>query len=309
MINKAFLNNKFIKTIKDNKSWSISDKNKRPISIKGLKSGKIYGAKFSNPEDLGTVDEILSIAKGKRLSNLAYYLNSALDKFLIIDIESICKEDIKNKLLTIPHIYAEYSRSGKGIHLVCEIPDKYKFNKDFHNSKALKYEKDFELLLNHWVTFTGNQIKIDNKNPDHKLLKDIIENLLHKDEKKRTVDENLSLFNKIEDGILDNETQIIYNLPHRREIEKRLELHDYMKSLNDFSQDYSRYEFGMCGFYYYRLKNILKDYKDYEYTDKDIIYFLYYILKQKLIHREKHNEIRDNIPWLAYVAKTLIERN
>lgn len=319
MIDNNFLEHKFIKTIKNNRSWSISDNNKRPISMKGLKSGKIYGAKFSNSEDLETANGVIKTIKmhdkTSGINNLAYYLNSTLDGFLIIDIEKICPEEIKQDLLKIPYEYAEYSRSGTGIHLVCKVPEKYKFNRDFNRTKVLKYKQDFEILMNHWVTFTGNQIKEKQTEKNPALLEEIINKLLTTKKDERVITENLSVFNKIDKEIIDKETDKIYDMPHRVEIEKRLRRHHYNKTLKDFVKDknpneydQSKYDFGMCGFYNNKLKNILKSYNDYEYTDKEIIYFLQNIMKEKMPFREKHNEKRGGIPYLAHIAKRILEK-
>lgn len=308
MIDDRFLNHPFIKTIKNDKKWSVSDKNKRPISVESMKTGRVYGAKFTNPKDMAAIDTILDILEGHSPSNLAYYLNSTLDGFLIIDIEKICPEDVKKELLKIPYIYGEYSRSGTGIHLVCEIPDEFLYDPTFAKTNVIKVKKDYEIMMGHWVTFTGNQLDFEQKETDSSILPKLIKEHMSEIKERRIINGNLNIFNKIKDDLWDDEVDKFYHVPHRVEIERRLARHTFMKNLKYYNYDNSKYEYGMCGFYYNKLKYILNSYRDHNYTDIEKIYFLYNVLKQKLEHRPKHDEYRQGIPILANMARTMIER-
>ena len=73
----------------------------------------------------------------------------------------------------------------------------------------------------------------------------------------------------------------------------------------------SKYEFGATGFYHRALTKLLNNnkYKDHEYTDEEKAVILYSVTSEKLPFREKHEQIRNNMPWLLYVATCLIAKS
>lgn len=294
-----FYENEFIKAIAPNEKWTVSDKNKVPIDMYALiNEEKIWGMSLDrgyNPfVDLKTLNEILPNA-----ANNAYYLDALSDGFVILDIEPICPDAIKNELIKMPYVYGETSMSGKGYHLAFPLPDLIKKYPAAINKLALKHEnKYFEILMNHMVTFTRNVLPA--RSPEYKLsdFENIFELLASK--ATETIISNVDI--KIEDMDTDN-------IPYFDNIMNVLENQTYGKIAEDFGNDLSRYEFGCIGFYSKLLSRLLPDskYKDHTYTDEEKALILYSIATKKIPHRDKHESVRNGMPWLLYLATKQIK--
>ena len=218
--------------------------------------------------------------------------------------------------------------SGKGIHLMLKIPKEWIPKESeylFNQISVIKTNKgDIEFIFNnHFCTLTKNQIPIRKKDNsselDKKIIQDFLMNLVQMDKRKQEIRENrirenLTFNNKeIENKLNDEAYDTLFN-----HAEQKLDEFTDKKSLSDYSDDDSRYETACAT---YVLNNLLEKKKLWDSenfkkkndsnlgktlakTEKsDIIYIVYKTLTKKLPHREKHDEMRNDIPWLLYVVK------
>ena len=152
---ELFIKNPFIASISYNEKWTISTNKKMPVDMFQLiYKNKISGAAFKDNTTLTTLHNIHSHIPNA--ANFAYYLDTRIDGFVILDIEPSCPEDIRNQLLTMDWIYGEKSMSGKGIHLVFPLPDSfYDYPDALKKTAFIHKDRIYEILLNHYVTFTA----------------------------------------------------------------------------------------------------------------------------------------------------------
>lgn len=305
---KDFYNNPFIKSIENKPYWSISDDKKMPINMKALPLGKIYGASFKIPDHMTTIDKTLDIIPYPK--NHAYFMDIKKDDFILLDIEPNCPEKIKNKFLKTPYIYGEYSLSGKGVHLVYKRPKNYKdFPVVLNKPNVKEKNKFYEIMFSHWVTFTRNTLPIidNSKNNNNDYFIKAFEKLCEENK-------NFEIA-QIDFKINENRLNTIPN--YKNIIDYMINVCDeYSKEPSDFydddrgEDDLSKYEFGFTGFYYYKLLNVLKFYDRNNkniYSNEDKAILLYEVVKRKIEFRPKHNEKRDNLPWLLYLSKRIIQ--
>lgn len=297
-----FYNNPFVKQISDVEKWTVSDKDKRPIDMHALiHKQKVWGLAFDrgyNPlVNLQTLCETIPSA-----TNNAYYLDALVDKFVILDIEPKCPNHIKQKFLELPYLYGETSMSGNGIHLVFDLPEKVLNNyPDAKLKLALKEEHGwYEILLNHMITFTRNSLPPSPCKEDITIFDNIFELLAMKAKPSSTANEQIL--------VTDINTD---DIPYFDKLVQPLKSQNYGKTPADFHNDMSKYEFGATGFYHRALTKLLNNnkYKDHEYTDEEKAVILYSVTSEKLPFREKHEQIRNNMPWLLYVATCLIAKS
>jgi len=293
---KSFYENDFVKAIQHNERWTISDKNKMPIDIWCLiTEQRIAGAQCTDGNslaDLATVMKTLPNA-----ANNTYYLDALIDNIVVLDIEPTCPDDIKAELLKLPYLYGEISMSGKGYHLVFPLPDCFSEYPIIQNKIVMKEEHGhYEILLNHYITFTRNAIAPSanetNFEEMFRGLASVQKESIHKNE--------FTLELEIE------------SIPFRDEIIQMLENQKYKKSLSDFFDDKSKFEYGYIGFLYFKLKQILNiTYikKRHTYTESEKAWLLYETAKNVIPYREKHEESRNKLPWLLYLTHEVIAKN
>ena len=299
---KDFYDNPLIQRISSYKKWTVSDKEKRPIDMYALINyGKIWGLANDRGHtpfvDLPTLCATLPSAK-----NNAYFLDALIDGFVVLDIEPKCPDVIKQKLMELPYLYGEVSMSGKGIHLLFDLPEhileKYPVAQ---NKMALKEEHGYyEILLNHMVTFTRNTLPVKNTGENISSFENIFEILASK---VKDTGNNLKVIPVTD--IDENE------IPYYNTLMATLTAQDYSKNLADFHGDNSRYEYGMAGFYYRLLSHLLTNgsYKDHTYTDEEKVMIVYKLISDKLEYRPKHDQFRNNMPWLMFVANNLVAKS
>ncbi len=300
-----FYNNEFIKSISHNKKWTVSDKNKRPIDMTALiTKNKIWGAAYDrgyNPlVDLKTLTGFLPDA-----TNNAYNLNAYEDGYVVLDIEPICPPEIKADLLKLPYIYGEKSMSGKGFHLVFPLPKEIcnKYPVIQNKTKLQRQDRYYEILLIHMITFTRNTIPF----PDASLIKDIdafnkiFEDLAKTAKSSAPVKHFIVSDIKTDDIPMYDKTIAV------------LSSQIYDKKPINFYNDMSRYEFGMASFYYHKLKRLQQHYSyasaGIRYSDEQTATIIYKLLSSKLEPREKHATLRHDMPYLLYIATSLIAAN
>ena len=307
---KSFYENKAIKSIANKKKWTVSStkqvgkiRSKMPLDVvEFLNTGKISGAKFFNENslvDLNTLIKELS-NENRYTANNTFYLDTKEDDLIVLDIEPSCPKDLKEKLIHMKALYKEKSMSGKGYHLVFKKPKN--FNDYITATKKAAVSDSngyYEILIKHYVTFTRNTIETEYEN-DYTIEELWDELAPNAKNMKRTYFDMSEEKPKIE-----LEDLIMTSLINK----------EYKKTPKDFrrkdgSYDMSKYEFGLLGFYYYTLENILDlayFKKQHKYTKEEKTWIIYEIARKKLKYRPKHDELREDLPWLLWYSKLVVE--
>lgn len=304
----SFYNNPFVQKIANMEKWTVSDNTKRPIDMHALiHEQKVWGMAFDrgyNPlVDLKTLCNVIPTA-----ANNAFYLDALSDNFVVLDIEPTCPEPIKQKFLELPYLYGETSMSGKGLHLVFDLPKD--IIEKYPNAKTKIALKDgngyYEILLYHMVTFTRNVLPPSAYTEDISVFENVFE-LLAMQAKETSIAQGQT----IDD--IDTST-----IPEFEEIVDKLQKHKYKKTAYDFvdrrngkDYDHSAFEFGATGFYYRILNKILEsdEFNDHEYTDNEKAIILYTVTTNMLPERAKHETIRNGMPWLLFIASQCIAKS
>lgn len=290
-----FYNHPFIKSITDNEKWTVSDKDKKPIDMFAYKyRQQITGALFTDNKSLVSLPELCELIPNAR--NNAYFMDSIVDKFVVLDIEPICPDVIKQKLLKTKYVYGEISMSGKGYHLIYPLPDCFSKYPIAQKKIVMKEEHGYyEILLQHYVTFTRNMLPDATGGED---FEKIFEELAST--QKETIRKDIDV-QELKPNDIPLEKDILITLNHL----------DYNKTPIDFYNDMSKYEYGFMGFLYYKLKKqlALQDYKEHKYSDNEKAWLLYTVAKNKIPKRQKHDEYRNNLPWLLYLASEIIAKD
>ena len=303
-----FYNNPIIQSIAPVEKWTVSDKTKRPIDMKALiERQEIWGASFKrgyNPlVDLNTLRQAIPNA-----TNNAFYLDAERDGIVVLDAEPYCPDQVKELFLGLPYLYGETSMSGKGIHLIFKLP--HLILERYPNAKtkmALREEHGYyEILMNHMVTFTRNVI------PRKPILYDnsVFDNIFELLASQATV--------TVKAESINAEDIDISSIPYSHTIINVLKGQTYYKKLTDFvcdkganKYDNSKYEYNMALFYYQRFQRMTQGtfkMKDHEYTAEEKAVIIYEVIKEKIEHREKHDTLRNGMPWLLYIASTMVSK-
>lgn len=297
----SFYQSKFVQDIAHNKKWTITtlDK-KKPLDMYGLKyEQKIYGALYTNELSLISLPDLCELVPNA--TNNTYFLDALVDKYVILDIEPKCPQAIKEQLLKLPYIYGETSMSGNGYHLVFPLPDCL-YNYPIAMNKVVMKEEHgyYEILLNHYVTFTRNTIQPATGNES---FEEFFENMAKEQKETKRADIDITIEPE--------------NIPHKDTIMSQLlDIGDpnacYSKSVADFHDDMSKYEYGLIGFHHYKLKNLIRVLSESDgstYSDNDKAWILYEVAQELLEHRDKHDSARDGLPWLLYLSQEIIAKD
>ena len=291
----SFRNNDFISSIAANERWTVSTAQKMPIDMYiFINRGIVSGAIYNNELSLVSLDALHNAIPDAAV--YTYYMDALIDHFVVLDIEPKCPEDIKKQLLSMGCLYMETSMSGKGIHMVFKVPtailDKYPNAKE---KTALKEEHGYyEILLNHYITFTGNQIDSATiADHDHEF-DNLFENLA---KVQKIVSKTDITVEELPEVKTKNAKRIILVLTNCGQ--------KYKKKPEDFFNDMSKYEFSYTAYLQHQLQHILDVpgvKAEHTYTDSEKAWFLYQVTSQLLPQRPKHEEKRNGVPWLLYLA-------
>lgn len=307
----TFLNNPAIQSITDTPKWCISDNTKRPINMYSLfYENRIRGAKPTEQSSTVTLPDLIQQFAAKfpdanAPSNFAFNLDVLTDNILVLDIEPSCPSSLKRKFLELPYLYGETSMSGKGIHLVFPKPANFNDFPQAINKMVIKGEHGYyELLMNHWITFTGKPLgKPIRNNTDDQSAFERLYAMLAAQQKTKTLRHEETLNT---DALTQDATEI----PHSDFIVSTL-LRPANKVTIDadrYDKDKSRCEFAYFQRKYSQLKSLLHNQtvKDHQYTAEEIISLLYAIGSSELEHRDKHDTERQGVPWLMYLAARVV---
>lgn len=298
----AFRTNPFISGIAAKERWTVSTADKVPIDMYALEyKGIVAGAKFNNELSLATLDKVHGLIPAA--ANYAFYMDALKDGFVLLDIEPKCPDEVKAKLLAMPCRYIETSMSGKGVHMVFDLPadllDKYP---DARQKVVMKEKHGwYEILLLHYVTFTGRALPQAMREgcPAYGF-RDLFEELA----RKQTVAVRSDVEVEAIDGVDYPSTPVVLDRLRNRQ--------EYRKTLDDFDGDKSKFEFGFICHKYFWLKRLLlvpAIMADHRYTDAEAAWLLYTVASEQLPKRPKHEELRNGMPWLMYLAYEVIAQN
>lgn len=293
-----FYKHPFIQSIADNPRWSVSDKNKCPIDmIELIENNRINGA---NPYDNDynpciSLPDLIDFLPDA--SNHAYFLDAIAEKWVVMDIEPTCPDEIKQKLLNTKYLYGEISMSGKGYHLIFPLPACAINYSVAMGKPAMKEEHGYyEILISHWVTFTRNMIAPASDTADPESFDVVFEELAKQQKEVKHKEFELS------------ETDI-EKIPYFEKIVEILIRQPFYKTESDYDHDLSKYEYSYLAFLYTKMQMLIKaaPLKSHTYTDSECAWLLYTLAKDRIPYREKHETYRQGLPWLLYLSKTIIE--
>ena len=279
------LNKPIFDKMKEKSLWTVSSNKKVPLDLQWFIEHKdepnaIKGAKFQDERSLGTFYEAENAIPDH--ANATYYYQMNNEDYLFLDIEPKCPEHIKKHLLQLPYVYGETSMSGKGIHLLVPKPKNINDFPDALIKTQLKEDRGYyELLVNHYATFTGKEIPLPTK------INDFTEKLYQSLAQKAVATKSIEL--------MDSEEIDIDDIPYNNEIIELVMRKPFEKELVDYDDDYSKYEFGMMNYYAHRIyqRANLDIFKAHKYSDDELLNLLYYIIEDNLEHRAKHDEKRN----------------
>lgn len=301
------LNQPFLQHLLDNKKWTISSnitdkktgtvkKNKKPLDMVELiqtmntPNPVIRGAKNHTSECLVDANQIMDSIPN--CSNIAMYLETEYDNIIVLDIEPRCDTETRERLMGIPGcLYAELSTSGKGVHMFFEKPKNFNDFENFVTSKTKLQNKlsDWEFLMNHFVTFTGDQIHLQ-PNENGETLEDVFADIASKQIK--TEKTEIEISNDIP----------LTDIPEGEFLHEELVDTSFIKTPDDYGNDMSKYEYAYLGMLHRTLLNLLKtayiQVNNHKYTDDEIVSIIHSVAVEKLEHRSKHDEYRQGMPYL-----------
>lgn len=301
-----FYTNPVVQLLADHPRWTVSDKDKMPIDMRQLMNeGRIWGAREISDTCLVTLGELKDFLPNA--ANNAFYLQAQTDGLLVLDIEKTCPPEIAAELLGMSEaLYSELSMSGRGYHLVLPLPTNFWDYPLATGKKVLREEHGwYEILLDHWVTFTRNDVPEDRYLypgndgvlPEAPAWADLYAGLAELAVETPSVELDINA----EKPEIPREAQIIELMtrqPHGRKLEK-------------FHGDFSRWEFSILGVLYNRLLAILvavRDVVDHPYDESDQVWLVFLAAQQVIPAREKHEEYRNEMPLLMNAAVSLIAR-
>lgn len=277
---------------------------KAPIDMRAmLDLGRVRGAFATDETCLVTLDTLTEALP--RASNNAFYLQALTDGLLVVDIEPSCPEEVAASLLSMPGIlYSETSMSGRGYHLVTELPANLHEFPDAAAKRVLREEHGwYELLLDHWVTFTRTPVTTwPRPSPDHRAPAGVEEVYADLAATTRAVARSSSAAVSTE--------AVMPQIPFAEPIVKetlRLAA-DRFKEPADFHDDLSRWEFSVLGTLHGWLRTAMSTYiaAGVAYSESDTAWLLHESTRQVIPERPKHTETRNGRPYLLDRAAALV---
>lgn len=276
-----------------------------PVNIDRLRtSAEISGAPRPTSPYLTTLDDLYSLVPA--VSNVAYYWDVSVDRKLMVDVEKTCPPELATKILSIPNaLYSEVSMSGKGYHLIFDLPENFY---DYPNATArtvIRHPEGFyEILLQHYVTFTRKPIEPERIPEPSDFTIDNLYAELASVAKAPMVLEFDPLTEAPPMEHLDYYMSSLASLFARN---------PYPKTLEDFGYDHSRYEYGLITHIAHHLipeiiapVSSAPSLSPYVQLSEDehawLTYFFLVSEESPLEHRDKHDEFRNQMPLLLNAA-------
>lgn len=322
----GFYANRGIKVLADARRWTVSGMigdleesvdserfakaRKAPIDMRHLlETGRVRGAWARDQQCLVDLDELTTGLP--QAANAAYYLRMQVDGLIMVDIEPDCPEDITSALLRLPRVlYAETSMSGRGYHLLMHAPTNLHTAPTAARKTVLREEHGwYELLMEHWVTFTRRPIPTQRllsahaqpqRDGDPSRIEDVFADLAAKAAATSAADPTALQTGEQMPEIPLSE-QIVTGMI--------VTAHDRMREPSDFHHDLSRWEFSVLGKLYTAMRSELAKAEGIGsggYSDIDRTWLLYEAATRILPARDKHTETRHGRPYLLDRAATIV---
>lgn len=315
--------------LRDAPKWCVS-KNKMPLDMYALARGLEWGASTKRSHPCYT-DYRSAVSMGK-LQNLpvTILLDSAETGYYVIDIEPLCPEAMRRGILLALHDHIDYlerSLSGKGYHLAVRMSCPAALT-------TVKHKKWVEILSAHHCTFTMAEIDFQtayyDRIPDNQAMGLWDEDVNPDDLDAKRDHEIMQALSApltpedFYDIIGKDRTQILTAASEPEEYRAAVSTFDgrhadlfgslcdmtYEKTLEDFSNDQSRWEFGYASKMHYLLQRLSRDmvsadlsHYELQLTQPQAVMLVYMALKQMVPPREKHKTIRNGLPWLLYTSQ------
>ncbi|MFB7917055.1 hypothetical protein [Streptomyces sp. NPDC056061] len=324
----AFYDNPAIRTLGTACRWTISGRlgdlgtdgdesdHKAPIDVRHLIDGcnpgcrhvgALRGAFAPDATCLLTLDELTAAVPNA--ANAAYYLQAQTDGLIVIDIEPDCPPGIATDLLRLPGIlYSELSMSARGFHLVAPVPTNLHGFPVAAGKRVLREEHGwYEILLDHWVTFTRSPV------PDRLVDRaaaltgppqfSSVEELYAELAAKARESANASAVTVSTSGQMPD-------IPHAEKIVEQtlLSARGRLRQQSDFDHDMSRWEFSVIATLYHWMQVPLRTYSSFgmEYSSGDRAWLLYRAALDAIPARPKHSQLRNGRPFLLDRAAALV---
>lgn len=297
----GFYSHPVIHALSGQPKWTVSDADKVPIDMRHLlETGLIRGAYSPDATCLTTLPTILE--RIPSIANHAYRLDAQIDGYMVLDIEKTCPPEVAQRLLKLPFLYGELSMSGRGYHLVMPLPTNMHEFPLAADKLVLREEHGwYEILIEHYVTFTRKPI------PQERLTQ-------HQTGPAPTWDEVYAELAAlaVESVSVDLDIdEVKPEIPYEDAILGLITRNPYRRTLGDFHDDNSRYEFGMLGYYYNRLRPVIEETsfaQAHTYTESERAWLIYEAAKGQLEWRPKHDELRAGLPVLLNAATSVVAR-
>lgn len=337
----TFIQNPLIAKMANDKKWTLSDNKKIPIDARSYKnSNTILPAKVTNDSSYNPLVTLTELDNDPNLQavNRAYRLQARVNRIIVIDIEPEAPIEMKLNSLGFPAHFTEQSRNG-GIHLLIQVPESLINDSNrymFDNLSVFKEpvpkpvnpnEKQrpahYEVLFNdHFITFTKKMDTIkpcadfENNPIQRKQLEDFLAMIVELDTERKKQRELMKenrikmISTSLNETTLENIQQFIGIEAMQVEIESLKQ-----KTAEHFGNDNSKYEISIANKaarHTIRTLNQAKQTISFRtlantFDSKSTIFIIYEILKDVLPYRNKHDEEREHMPWLLYIAKDAYE--
>ena len=312
-----FYGNSAIRLVAGATRWTVSgrlgagdgtdgrDTYKAPIDMRHLlATGRTRGARVPDKTCLVTLGELTD--RLPAAANAAFFVRAQIDGLLVVDIEPDCPPEVSRRLLAMPGIrYAEVSMSGRGYHLLMEIPESFDDYPDAANSRVLREEHGwYELLLDHWVTFTRRPIPARAGEQDDSItLEEIYAELAVAQAAKPSGGS----------GSVPTGDEVPEIAGADEIVERTIDgARERFKTPGDFGGDMSRFEFSVLGVLHREMRKHVSRIgflKRTRYSDSDEAWLLYMAVGKVLEPRAKHLERRNGRPFLLDRAAAMVAAN
>lgn len=329
----TFMQNPLIQALANDPCWTLSDIKKRPIHAKRfLETGVIENATFDERSPMVTLPELDAVRELEAV-NRAYRLHARENRVIVIDVEPEAPDAYKRDVLHFPAHYTELSTNG-GIHLLICVPEDCITDDNRYLFDDLSVFKEpvpkgqnrsayYEVIFNdHFITFTKRMVTekapadfVNNAEQKAKLI-GFLNNVVALDkarklERERAKKYQVELF---EGAITDKKKEIIQQFIDLKPFDVAKQQANE-KQPSDFGEDLSRYEMSVASglaSHVLRIHSLAKGTQSFNQLanalkDQDLIYATYLLAKEVIPYRDKHEEIRDHLPWLMYTAKRAYE--
>lgn len=334
----GFYDNPAIRSLARSARWTVSGrlgdpgddlKGKAPIDIVELaETGRLRGAFATDETCLMPLEDLIRALP--LAANHAFFLRARTDGLLMVDIEPDCPPGIAADLIALPEIvYSEMSMSRRGFHLLAPLPPNFWDHPVAAAKKVLREEHGwYELLLEHWVTFTRQPIPASPANgadravrigpasaepaeaqqgavspqPTFTSLAGVYDELAQK-----TV-ATLASARDLEVSVAQGAAEAL-DIPGAQLIVVTATAHLRLKDPRDFAEDTSRWEFSVLAALYRRLVPEIEktaQARGLAYSDSDHAWLLFLAATKVLPPRAKHTERRNQRPFLLDRAAALI---